>query len=75
MYNYFLFGSTYWVLNNVYGNGYLCYCRAYDGWYTSGLLGNSLGIRPVVEMNDGVYIESGSGTVTDPYILSMETTE
>lgn len=30
------------------------------------------GIRPVVEMNDGVYIASGTGTESDPYILAKE---
>ena len=30
------------------------------------------GIRPVVEMNDGVYIKSGSGTTSDPYILGKD---
>ena len=31
-----------------------------------------LGIRPVVTMNDGVYIAGGSGTETDPYILGKD---
>mgnify|MGYP004580602325 FL=1 len=30
------------------------------------------GIRPVVEMNDGVYIVSGSGTEMDPYVLGKD---
>ena len=30
------------------------------------------GIRPVVEMNDGVYIASGLGTEMDPYVLGKD---
>ena len=30
------------------------------------------GIRPVVEMVDGVYIKSGTGTESDPYILGKD---
>ena len=30
------------------------------------------GIRPVVEMNDGVYIASGTGSYTDPYVLGKD---
>lgn len=30
------------------------------------------GIRPVIEMNDGVYIAGGSGTETDLYILGKD---
>lgn len=39
---------------------------------TTGPLNNSFGIRPVVEMNEGVYIASGSGTEADPYVLAKE---
>ena len=31
-----------------------------------------LGIRPVVELNDGVYIASGSGTEESPYVLGKD---
>ena len=34
--------------------------------------GICLGIRPVVTMNDGVYIVSGTGTDSDPYILGKD---
>lgn len=30
------------------------------------------GIRPVVVLNDGVYIASGDGTEADPYVLAKE---
>lgn len=44
----------------------------------TGFIGNNncthfcWGIRPVVEMNEGVYIASGTGTDEDPYILAKE---
>ena len=41
------------------------------GTYNSGFTG-CIGIRPIVEMNDGVYIASGTGTDADPYILGKD---
>ena len=32
----------------------------------------TFGIRPVVEMNDGVYIAGGDGTETNPYVLGKD---
>ena len=67
------FGSVgYWTMNDQFSNGYVMYCRRYDGWLTTGPLYASLGIRPVVEMNEGVYIASGNGTEASPYILAKE---
>ena len=43
-----------------------------DGSATSDGGRTAWGIRPVVEMNDGVYIKSGSGTTSDPYILGKD---
>lgn len=40
--------------------------------FLSGNYRDCLGIRPVVTMNDGVYIASGSGTESDPYILGKD---
>lgn len=44
------------------------------GYYhiTGGWLNECYGIRPVVEMVDGVYIVSGSGTELDPYVLGKD---
>ena len=42
-----------------------------------GLINNDVyrycwGIRPVVVMNDGVYIASGDGTESNPYVLGKD---
>lgn len=44
------------------------------GYYhtSGGWLNECYGIRPVVEMVDGVYIVSGSGTELDPYVLGKD---
>ena len=34
--------------------------------------GGCLGIRPVIELNNNIYIVSGSGTENDPYVLEKE---
>jgi len=31
-----------------------------------------LGIRPVIELNDGVYIASGEGIGDNPYVLGKD---
>ncbi len=49
--------------SHAFGEGYITY---------SGGMHACIGIRPVVEMNDGVYIKSGSGTEEDPYILGKD---
>ena len=41
------------------------------GGLDSGLV-RSFGIRPLVELNDGVYIVSGDGTAASPYVLGKE---
>ena len=65
--NHINIGSYYWIANNYYG--YL-YC-AYDGGiiYEDAKNAYCLGIRPVIEMQDGVYIKSGDGTELSPYVL------
>ena len=50
------------------GGADYCYPDFRFNYYCPG----KLGIRPIVEMNDGVYIASGSGTEEDPYILGKE---
>lgn len=52
--------STLWIINN---KGQL---------HTTSGVTACWGIRPVVEMNDGVYIASGSGTESDPYVLGKD---
>ena len=58
--------QNHWYMYLVMSNGEL--------WFRN-LMGSdrhSFGIRPVIEMNEGVYIVSGSGTATDPYILDKD---
>ena len=69
-------GAFYWLasaannteLYDVHGGAWL------ENWW--GKINSNYqycwGIRPVVTMKDGVYISSGTGTETDPYILAKE---
>lgn len=54
-------GGNYDDLWCVYDDGTINGCNTF-----------SYGIRPVVEMNEGVYIASGTGTDADPYILGKD---
>ena len=56
-----------WDLDFVHNNGSISAGRGHNN-YT----GYCYGIRPVVKMKDGVYISSGSGTESDPYVLEKE---
>lgn len=66
-------GSYYWLAsaNSAASGGVWLYCitaegsLTYDGYYC-------WGIRPVVTLKSGVYIASGTGTESDPYILAKE---
>lgn len=67
-------GTTYWLAtahDSVY------YARMFFVYYGNGRIGTEgiwscRGIRPVVAMADGVYIKSGTGTETDPYVLGKD---
>ncbi len=64
-------GSDYWSLSphsfylssaigmRVYDYGYLNYSNAYSAY----------GLRPVVSLKQGQLIASGTGTVSDPYVI------
>ena len=72
--NVLINGQPYFLANAIlhHALSYCSYknlCTSYD--YQTGTNG-CFGIRPVVKMNDGVYIQSGSGTESDPYILGKE---
>lgn len=62
--------NNYWITEHsdndnlwrVIGNGGKLY----------GSVEDCFGIRPVVELNEGVYISSGTGTESDPYVLDKE---
>lgn len=73
-------GSRYWIASEYFAGDYinsnvslmgLQYCDS--GWLKKrGVTSGCMGIRPVVEMNEGVYIASGSGTEGDPYVLGKD---
>ena len=66
-------GSHYFLANSAWRSIYLYYMSYNDSTGYAGDSGNGcLGIRPVVEMVDGVYIASGTGTEADPYILAKD---
>ncbi|MBQ8892493.1 MAG: hypothetical protein IJ068_06505, partial [Bacilli bacterium] len=73
--NYLYTGYWYWLLSpaNFYGN--LAYARAGDvstGGESdySNVSFTSGGVRPVVSLNHGTQIYGGTGTATDPYIVT-----
>ena len=62
-------GAFYWLAsNNSHADLYVV--------RNDGDIGNNRrycwGIRPVVSLEDGVYIANGSGTEADPYILGKD---
>ena len=72
-------GSGYWLATAYDGYGYRwdLDCIFQDGNIgeargMNNYTGKCLGIRPVVTMNDGVYIVSGTGTESDPYVLGKD---
>ena len=67
-------GAYYW-LENAQNHWYMYLVMSNGELWIRNLMGSdrhSFGIRPVIEMNEGVYIVSGSGTATDPYILGKD---
>ena len=67
-------GAYYW-LENAQNHRYMYLVMSNGELWIRNLMGSdrhSFGIRPVIEMNEGVYIVSGSGTATDPYILGKD---
>lgn len=65
-------GSYYWV-GSAGGEDYLSYVRDNGGVYS--YMRYCWGVRPVVSLKAGVYIASGDGTETSPYVLGIETTK
>lgn len=64
--------GAYYFLSTTYNyyNIWVCTSNGNLDFYRLGY--NCFGIRPVVTMQDGVYIKSGTGTESDPYILDKE---
>ena len=64
-------GSFYWTATAVDSNSRYMVI-AYQNGNSSMLNSGDLSIRPVIQMNEGVYIESGYGTGSDPYVLGKD---
>ena len=62
--------AAYW-LSSTRSIPELCYVNLNGSVNTSGNVA-CLGVRLLVEMNDGVYIKSGTGTESDPYVLGKD---
>lgn len=67
-------GEKYYLSNS--SNEWLLWFSLFDknelDNYAAGHFGGVAGIRPVVEMNEGVYIKRGDGTSAEPYVLEIE---
>ena len=62
-------GGCYWLASAISHDG-LWYVRIGGDVY--GNRNYCWGVRPVVSLKSGVYIEKGTGTEEDKYILKME---
>ena len=65
-------GSTYWLAsaNSNSDNGEWCVNDSGSFYNTSCYA--CYGVRPIVSLTSGVYIKSGTGTESDPYILGKD---
>ena len=62
-------GAYYWLASANISDSISVWNSSNDGRYIRNICG---GVRPVVSLTSGVYIKSGSGTETDPYILGKD---
>ena len=62
-------GAWHWLASARIGD--VIYCGSGNGGINQGY-DCCLGIRPVVVMNDGVYIANGDGTEGSPYVLGKD---
>ena len=63
-------GAYYW-LASFYTNSNYLWCTINLGSMSGGY-GYCWGVRPVVSLTSGVYIKTGTGTDSDPYILGKD---
>ncbi len=68
--DYYTVGSsTYWV-NNIYDSALgLYYTIQENNTYFSDLKGNSNNIKPIIKVNPDIIVESGKGTLSNPFII------
>lgn len=67
-----IIGSSYYFANSSSKRDMTLWWVNGDNATYSSSLYYTFGIRPVVEMNDGVYIAGGDGTETNPYVLGKD---
>ena len=68
--NVYITGGNYWTETGTRGN--IWYVSKGENYGVTGEVKGCYGIRPIIEMNEGVYIVSGTGTEADPYVLGKE---
>ena len=64
-------GAVYW-LASAHPSSYDHVWRVYHNGGISSYYNYCWGVRPVVSLTSGVYIKSGTGTESDPYILGKD---
>ena len=75
-YKYYLYtGTYYWTMSPSYFSSSSANARVWNV-YSTGLLNNSnsasaYGVRPVVNLNSDVLYSGGTGTESDPYIITL----
>lgn len=63
-------GSYYWIANSNNGNNNtMFYWDATEKYINSSTSNYSLGLRPIIRLNDSVYVIEGKGTEQEPYLL------
>ena len=71
--NYLASGISYWTLTSSYfanGHAYNYYIN-YQGVISNSGVHNTISTRPVVSLKPETTISSGSGTLTNPYVVSL----
>ena len=71
--SYLRSGSHFWLLSPNYrysgGYAYGFYLHS-NGNLFNGIVGNANGVRPAISLTSGTAIASGSGTATDPWVVT-----
>lgn len=75
-YKYYLYtGSDYWTMSPAYFNSYAASTYIWSVLYTGDLYTNAssagYGVRPVVNLKSDVLYSGGTGTETDPYVITL----
>jgi len=71
-------GASYWlstalILHSKYYNSmYYITKSGRDNYYSTSYYDGCMGIRLIIDMEDGVYIDGGTGTQENPYVLAKD---